>query len=76
MTLSEQAVLTGVRDFCNAHRIPTKHVMAVTVHINRTTFFASLIIDWDKEIILPNLSVELTIKYKEERLGDFLICYQ
>jgi len=76
MTLSEQAVLTGVRDFCNAHRIPTKHVMAVTVHINRTTSFGLLIIDWDKEIILPNLPVELTIKYMEERLGDFLICYQ
>ena len=76
MTLSEQAVLTGVREFCNAHNISLEHVMAITVHINRTTSFASLIINWDKETILPNLPLELTNKYKEERVGNFLICYQ
>lgn len=32
--------------------------MAITIQANRTTFFVSLIVDWDDEAVLPNFPEE------------------
>ena len=63
--------------FCHKQNICTTGVLAITIQKNRSGRCASLIIDMDKKMILPNYPAEFPSKYKELWMakGKWIVIY-
>lgn len=65
-----------LKKFYLIYGIPTIRVLAITVQLNHSTDFCSLIVNFDENTILSHYpkSDELS-KYKEIKVGNYLVCY-
>eukprot|EP00240_Pyramimonas_obovata_P012633 CAMPEP_0118921566 /NCGR_PEP_ID=MMETSP1169-20130426/794_1 /TAXON_ID=36882 /ORGANISM="Pyramimonas obovata, Strain CCMP722" /LENGTH=233 /DNA_ID=CAMNT_0006862311 /DNA_START=122 /DNA_END=823 /DNA_ORIENTATION=+ len=70
-------IVRKLRAFCRSHSIPTEGALVVTVHRNRTTEFASVIVRWDNEQLLPLYPLATDLQqYSELKVGDFFVVYK
>lgn len=65
MSSEDSNLLKKMDIFCHKQNICTTGVLAITIQKNRSARCASLIIDMDKKMILPNYPAEFPSKYKE-----------
>ena len=65
MSSEDSNLLKKMDIFCHKQNICSTGVLAITIQRNRSGRCASLIIDMDKKMILPNYPAEFPSKYKE-----------
>jgi len=73
----ENDIINQMKMFCVKNNIKTSQILAITIQSNRSTDFASLIIDFENDLLLPNYPMEMLTANKEMTIaGNFLICYK
>ena len=65
-----------MKKWCQPRGIRTDGVLVMTVQRNRSTQFASLVLDMEVGRVLPNYPMELLASYDETRSGEYLVCYK
>lgn len=68
--------LSRFKEFCNSNGISTQNILAITVQINRTSTFSSMIIDWESNKVIENYPIQFLTEYKEKRIGEYMISYK
>lgn len=71
----DQGTMNRIAEFCRGRNIRTTGVLAMTIHLNRTSSFASLVVNMESLELLPNYPAEVLTQYKEIREGSFIVCY-
>lgn len=55
--------------------VEPKNAVAITIQRNRTTEYATVIVDMRRNVIVDLYPAELLSSYKETAVGPFLVCY-
>ena len=74
--MDDDAIVKGLTSWCDHNQVRTDGVLVLTVQKNRTTEFASVVVDMDSGKLHPNFPAELLTSYEETRAGDLLVCYK
>ena len=73
-TESDTELVNKLRSFCAKHRIATVRTLIITIQKNRTTSFASLVVDFEAGRIMKHYPI-MDIPYRELRVGNFNVCF-
>ena len=70
------STIEKVKQYCTSHEIPMEDLSVYTFQRNYSTTFASIVIDWNAENIMPNYPAEFLDSYDEKNIGDINVCYK
>ena len=71
----EATLIERLRDFCVSKDISTDGALAITIQKNRSTEYASLVVDFTTDTLAPNYPVAFGQRYREGKTGEYLYAY-
>ncbi|KAL1507046.1 hypothetical protein AB1Y20_007908 [Prymnesium parvum] len=74
--MNDNELVEGVTRWCARNGVKAGGVLVLTAQENRSTEYASLVVDMDRGKVLPNFPMELLTDYKETTCGTLLVCYK
>ena len=72
--VNEEEIVEGVVKWCDSKSITKEGILILTVQRNRSTEFASVVVDFESLKLVPNYFMETD--YNEMVVDDFLVCYK